>query len=34
MAKINLTDDALKLSSECINEQKDLPVELLTKLSP
>ena len=34
MAKINLSEEDLKLLSECINEQKDVPAELLTKLSP
>jgi len=34
MAKIDLSPEDLKLLSECINEQKDVPAELLTKLSP
>jgi len=34
MAKISLSEEDLQLLSECINEQKDVPPELLTKLSP
>jgi DNA modification methylase len=34
MAKIELTPEDLQVLSECINEQKDVPAELLTKLSP
>jgi len=34
MARINLNEEELKLLGECINEQKDVPPELLTKLSP
>lgn len=34
MAKIDLSPKDLQLLSECINDQKDVPVELLTKLSP
>lgn len=34
MAKINLSEEDIKLLTECINEQKDVPPELLTKLSP
>lgn len=34
MAKIELTPEELELLAECINEQKDVPLELLTKLSP
>ena len=34
MAKIDLTPEDMQLLSECINDQKDVPVELLTKLSP
>ncbi len=32
MAKIDLSPEDLKLLSECINEQKDVPADLLTKL--
>ncbi len=34
MAKIDLTPEDMQLLSECINDQKDVPAELLTKLSP
>lgn len=34
MAKIELTPEELEFLTECINEQKDVPPELLTKLSP
>lgn len=34
MAKIELTPEDLQVLSECINEQKDVPSELITKLSP
>jgi len=34
MAKIELTPEELGLLTECINEQKDVPADLLTKLSP
>jgi len=34
MAKINLSEEDLQILSECINEQKDVPPQLLTKLSP
>lgn len=34
MAKIELTPEELELLTECINERKDVPPELLTKLSP
>jgi len=34
MAKIELTPEELELLTRCINEQKDVPPELLTKLSP
>ena len=34
MAKIDLSPEDLQLLSDCINEQKDVPAELLTKLSP
>ncbi len=34
MAKINLTEDDLRLLSECINDQTEIPEDLLTKLSP
>lgn len=34
MAKIELTPEELELLAECINEKKDVPPGLLTKLSP
>lgn len=34
MAKIELTTEDLELLSECVNEQKDIPADLLIKLSP
>ncbi len=34
MAKIELTPEELELLTQCVNEQKDVPAELLTKLSP
>lgn len=34
MAKIELTPEELELITQCINEQTDVPAELLTKLSP
>ncbi|MBU4377024.1 MAG: site-specific DNA-methyltransferase, partial [Candidatus Omnitrophica bacterium] len=34
MAKIELTPAELELLTQCVNEQKDVPAELLTKLSP
>lgn len=34
MAKIDLSPEDLQLLSECINEQKDVPAEILTKLPP
>lgn len=34
MAKINLTDEDIRILSECINNQTEIPEELLMKLSP
>ena len=34
MAKINLSDDDLKVLSGCINNQIEVPQDLLVKLSP
>ena len=34
MAKVELTPEELELLTQCVNEQKDVPAELLTKLSP
>lgn len=34
MANINLTDNELKVLSECINNQTEIPEDLLLKLSP
>jgi len=34
MAKINLSDEDLKILSECINNQTEIPEDLLLKLSP
>jgi len=31
MAKINLTEEDLKILSECINDQTEIPEDLLTK---
>ncbi|MEK6653105.1 MAG: hypothetical protein AABY50_09270 [Nitrospirota bacterium] len=34
MANIDLSPEDLQLLPECINEQKDIPAEILTKLPP
>lgn len=34
MGKINLTEEDLRILSECINNQTEIPEDLLTKLSP
>ena len=34
MGKINLSEDELKILSECINDEAELPQDLLMKLSP
>jgi hypothetical protein len=34
MSKVQLTEDELKILTDCINQQTELPEELLVKLGP